>query len=588
MFRTYFKITFRNIFKHKVYSIINIIGLSIGISSFILIILFVLNELNYDKFNKKYENIYRLEHGDWAMLGTIYSDLIKENFEEIESSTRIDVVFGEKGTAKYKNKTLALNHLILTEKYFFDIFTLPVLEGSLEHSFTNTHHIILTKDFAKELFGDKNPIGKIVQYNDIFEFKVTAIIDNVEHFHIPIKAIAPFVLLKEITGYEQFLEMYDGWNYLTYLLLKPETKLKDLEIKINNFFEGIANWEEDEAEFHLRPLKNIYLSDNIPFEKVCIHGNTKLVVIFIVIAILILLIASINFINLTTSRASIRTKEIAVKKVLGASRKQLIFQLLGETMTMMLIATFLSIGITELILPYFNILMNTNISIDSLLEPISFLIFCIGIFILGMIAGFFPAIYLTNFEAINILQGNYRHLKYNSLYRKILIIFQYTSSIILLIGTLLIFKQLFFMKTKDLGFDKKNIVTLHLSKSIFFNKKKFRERLINSEYIQNLSFSNQIQGDISWQETWNINGKECLFTLLPIDPFYMEVMGISIKKGRNFNQYLTGDPLIINSKKDNYACILNESAVKNFEIKQPLGKILPSNLGNYSFNAYMV
>ncbi len=576
----FFKIIIRNILRYKVYSFVNILGLSIGITSFILIFLFVVNEINFDRFNKKYKRIFRVEHKEWAMLGTIYSDLIKETFPKIvENSVRIDILFGETGIVSYKNKIIRLNNLILSENSLFDIFTLPFIKGNKNKALKDPYSIILTESLSKKIFANENPMGKIIKYDDKLEFTVTGIIKDVKNSHIQIQAIAPFILLKKFTNYDKFLEMYDSWNYYTFLILKNKNQKKELENKINLFFDGIAMWKDKKPEFHLRALKDIYFSNNITFEKACLHNDGIFIYVFVLIAIFILIIASINFINLTNARASIRLKEIAIKKVFGASKKNLIFQFLSEAILITFFASFLAISTTEILLPYFNDFFQKNINLTLINQFVSWSSFFLGIILLGILSGIYPAFYLSSFKIISILKNEFKTLKSTNLFRKILIIFQFSISIILIISTLFVFKQLNFLKNKSLGFDKNHILTLNLSRDIFFKKKLLKEKILSSIYVESISFSNQIQSEIIWQENWQINKKECSFSFFPIDPSYINVAGIKLKAGRNFDENNIFDEINM-EKKQRYSCILNETALKSFGFKEnPIGKKIPSYWG---------
>jgi putative ABC transport system permease protein len=567
MFSNYLKIAWRNIYKYKLYSGINILGLSIGLSTFLIVVLFLKNEFSYEKFNTKMDHIYRLEHGEWSILGTVYADMVKTNFPEVERATRFDIWSAGGAVLKHDDHIQKIKNIVFADAAVFDIFTFPFIQGNAVQALETPLSIVLTHSTARRIFNDENPIGQEIKYNNQFFLKVTGVIDDVQNFHIPINAIVSFNTLNVIYNDANFLTQFDSWNYPTFLLLKPNADITTLENKINALFSKYKTffWDEKGHQFHLRPLNNVYFSGETKYGY-GIHGNMERIYIVISLAIVILLIACLNFINLTTARASLRAREVGVRKVLGAYRVRLIVQFLGESIMMCGCACVLAIILVLLLLPYFNRLFDMTLSFDSI-DTMDMILFSIaGIVVLGMLAGIFPALHLTSFRAAVVLKKSKNKDMAAIRFRRVLIGIQFAISSMLIIGTLVISRQLNFLKSKNLGFDKSLILTIPVNKDIVSTWQSFKNRLLNHPEITNVSFSFFPLGEVGWIQSWDIEGEQMSSNLLFVDPEFIPMLDIQIIDGRNYSWNMETD------KWTSY--IINEEAARRLPPGPVVGRKL--------------
>jgi len=568
MFSSYFKFALRNIIRSGSQSVINIVGLAIGIALFILIMVFVQNELSYDKFNKNIEQVYRLEHRDTSVMAAPIGKEVARQFPEIQKFVRFS--FWEDRLIKYKDKVISLN-FVWADKTVFDIFSFPFVKGNPGKSLDGPLSLVLTESTAKLLFGDEDPIGKTVQYNNSsYHYEVTGVIKDIENFHMKINSIASFQILADMFG-KEILESYDdGWQHPTYLLLAKNSNIGNLEDKINNHFDGKNIWKEEKPRFRLRGLKEIYFANDVKYgEGYRKQGSLQTIYTLGAIALFILLIACINYINLTTARASLRAKEVGLRKVVGAHRERIIMQFLVESIVISFMAFILAFILVELFLPGFNNLISSDLKIHYFSSPLLLLCFTVGIILVGILSGIYPAFYISMFQPNAILKGEKTKGGRAYLFRRILVTFQFTISIILIIATLSVFKQLEYMKNRDLGFNKENMVYLPLNHNIYRKKDVFKEKLLSHPDILNVSYSCRVPGEILWQWDVEIDGVIKEISANAIDPDYFEMMGIKLIKGRNFSWDMKTD------KRQKF--LMNEEAVKLFGLKSPIEKIVDNS-----------
>ena len=575
MFKNFLKTALRNLTRNKVYSFINIFGLAIGVSVFIIISLFIHSELQYDQFNKKIDNIYRLDRDDWGILGTAYGPEVKSKFPEVEEFTRFCLNSHSQPLITFENsdKEIKVSNFTFADPQVFDVFSFNFIKGDPETALIDPYTVVLTESTAQKMFGSKNPVGQTFLVDKKHNFKVTGVIEDVSHFHLNISAIGNLSTVGKMNGWEGFLHDLGSWNYPTYLLLKDDVSIASLEKKISNHFEAIFKKKfdnDEEQNFHLKALDDIYFDTETKYEIKVNHGNINFIYIFIAIAIFILVIASINFINLTTAKAASRSKEVGLRKVVGGHRKQLIGQFLSESVLISLFAFILSIGFVELLLPQFNDLLQGDISNHYYRLPFFWLIFLAGILIIGVISGLYPSFYLTSINAISAIKGEKTKGRRGAGFRRGLTVFQFFISVILIIGTIIIFRQIEYMKNKDLGFEKEHHIYFSLTGQIKSQKKAFKDELLKQPEIKGITFTARPAGQITWQETWNINGEGRQFTYQPADPDYVETMGLEVTEGENLSWNKT-------SHKKRRAVLINEEAVSHFELKDPVGKIIHTN-----------
>ncbi|MFX0141679.1 MAG: ABC transporter permease [Candidatus Hodarchaeota archaeon] len=564
MLKYYIKMAFRILKKHKMYTLINIGGLAIGIAVTIPIILFVVNELSYDRFHENYNRIYRLVDYEGSRPNTAtaaaYANWIQNKFPEVEKITRLDV---NEGIIRYGKSYIQLNHIVFADNSVFEIFSFPIIQG-YPNALEKTHAIVLTESTAKKLFGAVNPIGKIVQYENEFDFTVTGIAkDMLKNSSIQAEAFVSFISYKDVWDHHFNVMESEGHRcFETYLLM---TQIHDKKVFNKKLNDGIKQRFDSNTDFRLEPFKAVYFDNKVEDDGIK-HGNLKFVTIFIIISIVILIIAAINFINLTTARTSVRAKEVGINKVIGAHKHSLIIQFLGESILISVVALFIGFILAEIVIPIFNSIIGYELEMSSLYRPNLILLFILGTGILGILSGWFPALLFSGFNLNSVLKGENVKGAKGEFFRKILIIFQFTVTIVLVIITLIVTKQVGFVKQKDLGFDKECILNLNWNNDIGDHVDVFKHRLYQNPNIKKIAFSSVIPGYINSSIGLNKGGKHKTLQTFYADPDYAEVMDLKIIKGRDLSWDIKSDCY----KYRDGAILLNETAVKYLELEDPL------------------
>jgi len=572
MFINYFRTAFRNILRHKAYSIIIVLGLTIGVATFGLILQYVNHELSCDRFNEHFRSTYRLEHGEWALNGTAYGPEIAAQFPEIISSSRVSVWEGAAVTIKKGNDLLKLENMIYADSGFFKVFSMRFIKGNPEHSLDLPNSIVLTESTAKKIFGNEDPMNKSFMVNNKVTLTVTGIIRDVNRFHLKVNAISSFVTLMEYYDRPGFLTQHDMWNYYTYFTLKENADPDFLANKINGFYKGRHIWQEMEPDFLLRPLGDLYFT-HVKIDMPQTRANRRMLLYYLLIGIIVLAIACVNFINLTIARATTRSREIGVRKVMGAKRNNLLTQFLGESIIYAFIATEFSLVLMDILQPGFNSLVQRNLSLFLLDWPwIVFLVLVLPILI-GLIAGIYPAFYLTRFKPVITLKNEKTRGRGSLFFRRILIVGQFTISIVLIIATLTVHKQLGFLQNTDLGFTRENIININLNASLQKHLELFRSELLRDANIKAVSWSTQSMESITQQNSILIGEERKQYTFLGMDSEFLPLMDVKIKEGRVFQP---------NSPADSGKVILNEEAVNYFGLKEPVtGQFLGTGPDRY-------
>ncbi len=578
MFRTFLKIAFRNFFRQKGHSLINILGLAIGIACSILIILFVSYELGYDKYNKNHDRIYRVAVDALAGNTEIYQTytsaplpaaLLKE-YPEIEKITRI-AISGEVKT-RYGNNVFNEDRIFEVDTTFFEIFSYKMVLGDIETALDEPFSVVLTESMAKKYFANEDPINKVMQF-DTLNFKVTGVIEDVpdqSHFHFDF--LLPLI---------SFDGRYNGtgwwWNeFNTYLLINPETNYRDLEAKFPDFvkkylFEG-RDYNEllasgNKWEFYLQPLTDIHLNSDLAgeFEP---NGNETYIYIFWVVAIFILMMACINFMNLTTAKSTRRAKEVGVRKVCGATKSKLIFQFISESILVSIISLVIGLLLVELLLPSFRDFTGRNLSInyfDNLWIHPALLILAI---IIGLLSGSYPAFVLSSYNPISALKGKLTSRKKAFTLKDLLVILQFTISIFLIIATLTVFSQLRMIQTKDIGFKKQDIIIINNAYLLEEKSNVFKNELRQLPHVLHVAGSNLLPGMRLNNIGFGAEEFDGGFTLNLIccNPEYFDVFNFNMAHGRFFDNGF---------KTDTSAIIINEAALKLIGWEDdPIGKKL--------------
>lgn len=597
MIKNYLKIALRNLWKNKGYSAINIFGLAVGLASCLLITLYVSDELSYDRYNKKADRIYRinsdLRFGGADLHITETSDmmgeLLKKDYPQVEEYTRIYNNEGDK-LIKKGDEFIDEPRIAYVDSTFFDVFTLPAIEGNPNKALFEPNTVVLTETAARKYFNDVHAIGKILEIkNDAstIPFKVTAVIKDIpkeSHFNFEV-----FLSMKNANYQWGQLTSH---NFHTYLLLKPGTDYKAFEkhfdqyidkyvlpyaqqfIKINNMdeFKKAGN----KLDYSLMPLTDIHLKSDFNFE-ITPSGNIQYVYIFSVVALFILILACINFMNLSTARSAKRAKEVGIRKVLGTERKTLIAQFLTESTITAFIALGIALLMAYLVLPFFNDIAAKSLSITNLFnkQVISFLLLLP--FIVGLLAGSYPALFLSKFKPIVVLKSNLNTGFKKSSLRNVLVVFQFAISIMIIIGTIIVYSQLHYIQTKQLGFNKNQVLIINGANALGNNAQAFKNDVLAMEAVSSgtlsayLPVTNSSRSDNSYSKEAVMNTQSGIdMQTWIVDYDYIKTMGMNIVKGRNFSK---------DYGSDSSAILITETTARMLGFDDPVGKTIYSPTG---------
>jgi len=462
MLKNYFKISFRNIIRYKGYSFINIAGLAIGMACCILILSWVLDELSYDRFHESAEDIYRIEtdiHTSTVDIHTAYTSYplctaSKAEIPVVIDGTRYMNLFNDM-LLSHKDRAFYESEIKAVDPNFLQMFNFPLEQGDKNTALEDPSGIVITEKIAEKYFGDENPLGKMVTFNNTYEFTVTGILKNLPHnstFQFDI--LVPLEFMRKIGPFSNSW----GANLLfTYVKLRENSPRED----INAQFTALLNRNVSSLTWDLvaEPLTHIHLYS---FGSGSDPADIKYVYIFSIVAFFVLMIACINFMNLSTARSANRAKEIGLRKVVGATKKNVLFQFYVESVFLSIIAFILAFILVFAFLPQFNRISGKTISFEFFMQP-SFLAGLLAITLFtGIIAGSYPALYLSGFRPVKVLRGALRTGAKSSFFRKVLVVAQFAISIFLIIGTIVVFNQLIYMKNKNLGYDKEHVVYMQM------------------------------------------------------------------------------------------------------------------------------
>ena len=467
MLKNYFKIAIRNLFRHKAFSFVNIFGLAVGITCTVLIMLWVQDELSYDEFFKNADNIYLVLRSDksevMALTSKMLSPVLKTELPEIKNSTSFMKLPESINFLVHSDEKVFEESVILVDENFFELFPFQFKEGNPITALSDPNSIVITEETAKKYFGNADAIDKILDVSAIggkTAMKVSRIIENIPlQSHLQCNVILPASWFKTI--WINF-DNWDDQSFHTYIQLKGNYDLQDLSSKIKQCeVKNFPNQNTQYLDYSLLPLTKIHLyGNNIKFLDTT--GDIKYVRIFIAIALIILLIASINYMNLSTALSLKRSKEVGIKKTVGANRKTLVLQFLGESFILSLIAYLVAILFVELLLPEFNFLAGKKLAI-GFAEPFFLALSVLVIAATGLISGSYPALFLSSFSPIQILKGKLKLNSGNLFTRKGLVVFQFVVFIVMIICTIVVVSQLSFIRNSNLGFDKENLLCIKMT-----------------------------------------------------------------------------------------------------------------------------
>jgi putative ABC transport system permease protein len=575
MMGNHMKIFLRTLKKHKGFSFLNIFGLSLGITGSLLISLWVHSELNINRFNRNYHRIYRLELENDQVLSPGVGKILEGKIPEIEHCIRF--MLRRNSLLSHDHTSITVPAFLWADAAVFDVFTFPLIMGNPKTALKNPNSVILTEKTAQALFADMDPLGQEIRLNQRSSYTVTGLIKEFPGFHLPFAALASFKT-QEAANPRRFVEMmHDGFEHPTFVLLSENHNAVDTAQKINRFFKEQEIFKD--PKFLLRPLKDVYFTPSVLAG--ARSGNRSLVYVFVLVAFFLLFIAAVNFINLSTARAARRAKEIGIKKVIGFQKKNLVFQFLMETVGMSLVSFFFGLAIVKISLPAFNRMIAGNLSIHSLTAPLNLAGCTAAAVCLGLIAGFYPAVYLASLQPVPALRSEGSFSRKSGSLRRGLVVLQFSISLILIIGTLTVLKQVHFMKHSSLGFEKEHVIILHMNSQFRSKGEVFKQKLLQHPGILNASFACRVPGENWWRWGLDIPGVQDYIKVNSIDPDYLEVMGMELLQGRNFSWDQTTDRWN-QGENGRRKIILNETAVRILGLDSPLGLIGgPSRLSRY-------
>lgn len=562
-----FKFSIRNLLRQKYYTLINILGFGLGITIFAFVSIYVVDQHLYDRWVDDRDRIFRLEADDWAIQGTLQGPYLAERIPGIEASCRVDLYTMSQADFRLGDQLVPVSEVIMADSSFFELFPARFISGVPETALSEPRSIVLTRRQAEIMFGTIDVVGHTLQFRSEYTLQVTGVIEDMRHFHIPLNAIVPFHFLAELAGDPEFLRRFDSWNYFTFFLMHPTADKKETEVRINqamqDYFLEHAG-EEFPLTYHLRPLPDIFFSEDLAYEPPIRHGSKRTVRSFALLAAIVLGIAVINFVNLATARAAKRSKEVGVRKLLGSPRKKLVGQFLMESVITTAVAVLLALVLIETFLPRFNSMAGTVFRTGDLGLGLTAALLIAGVLIVGFLSGIYPAIYMTAFQPLSTLKGERTRGKKGVFFRKVLIVFQFTVSIALIAATLLVQEQIHFMKSQELGFDRDNVI--YFMGPPNNRKEAFKSAILEHPDVLDVSFSNAVPGYITWQDGASVNGIRKQHTFLPAHHNYLNLMGIEPIAGRHFDPDLRSEHLEV--------IMINETAVNFFELKGSYEEVL--------------
>ena len=585
MFKNAVKVALRNMKRQKAYSLINILGLAVGMACCILILLWVQDELSYDRYHEKADQIYRVvvkgrmsnRDINFSSSPAPLAKVLVDDFPEVQEATRF--LRSRNVLVRYKDIHFNESLMLYTDPSFFSVFSIPLIKGDPQKALSQPNSVVITKAAALKYFGDQDPIGETLTMNNRVDFRITGLAENIlqnTHFHSDF-----FVSLITIPDSQS-----PNWfsnPYHTYIVLKEGASPDELQVKFPGIITRyVGPWaqkimgitmEQFQASgntfgYFLQPVTSIHLHSDLEYELEP-NGSVTYVYIFSVIAFFILIIACINFMNLATARSANRAKEVGVRKVLGSNRSRLIRQFLVESIMLSFISLVFAVVIVELLQPVFNNLsgkqLNINLSGNWILLP-GFL--AVMLFV-GVLAGSYPAFFLSAFHPISVLRGKRIAGMKSSWLRNRLVVFQFTISIILLVGTFVVYRQLEYTRNKKLGFEKEQVLVVQRAHNLGPQKEAFRNELLKHPGVINVAYSNSVPGRHFGDWTHRAEGAPAdeivRMFILRADFNYLDTLQMDMVSGRYFSQARPAD-------RD--SVIINETAVKTFGLENPVGKRL--------------
>ncbi|MFK8007622.1 MAG: ABC transporter permease [Saprospiraceae bacterium] len=585
MFKNYIKLSWRNLTKNRSHSLINLLGLSIGIACCLLILLWVTDELSFDKWNEKSDRIFRVTnevnfggmHKHYAVSPSPVGPALRSDFPEVEAIVR----FRNYGSSLVKrgNQSFNESNIIYCDSTLFDVFSLQMINGNSQEALVAPSSVIINESTARKYFPNDNPIGKLLNFDNKDDLMVTGVFKDMpdnSHFNYD------FFISLSGNKESQTVDWLSN-NFYTYYVLREGTDVAAFEAKIFPLFRDKyitpqitqffgATYEDFKKDgsfikYHFQPITDIHLNSDLAME-LSANGNIQYVWTFVLVALFILLIACVNFMNLSTARSSVRAKEIGVRKVLGSLRSNLIHQFLIESILIAGMAFVLGIGMSYFALPYFN-----NLADKQLFLPFANIVFwvvsIIGILLIGLLAGSYPAFYLSAFKPVKTLKGKILDKGGNLNLRNGLVVFQFLIAVLLIVGTLVINQQIHFIQNKKMGFDREQVLILENAETLEERAFTLKKELLNHSKIYSVSITGFLpvpsyRSNSPLCQNQEIVGGNCVsLQMWDVDEAYIPTFGMELIAGRNFSpEMLT----------DSNAVIINETAAGILGFENPIGE----------------
>jgi putative ABC transport system permease protein len=574
MIKNFFVIAVRNILKHKVFSFINVTGLAVGLAASLLILLWVQDELSFERFNRNAGTIYRVEENQFYS-GARYHVTVtpfpsgpewKQRIPEIAEQVRVQP-WMPRMLFRQDDKVFFETSIVAADSAFFDMFSFQLQTGDAASALTSPHSIVLSEKLARKYFGDENPLGKSITIENRYQFMVTGVLKPLpKNSMFNFEALIPFMFLKEIGA------MDNNWgsnSIFTYVRLDKNSDIESVNRKLTDIV--LEHAPETVTKYLLFPLLDIHLHQQFGFKES--KGPVIIVYIFSLIAFFVMLIACINFINLSTAKASSRGKEIGIKKVAGADQLSMIVQFMLESLLLVAAAMVLALIIVGLLLHVFNNISGKNFSLSDLLQMKFILSFVAVGLLAALVSGIYPALYLSSFKPVTVLKGELASSRGNGRLRQILVVIQFSLSMLIGIAAIFLYMQLKFMLNKDLGFNKENLIGIQMADNMKSKYYSFKKELGKETLIQGVTASlwNPVMiGSNSGGATWEGKDpdKNVLIGTNGIDYDYLSTMKMELVSGRDFSRDFTSD--IARDTTGNF--LVNEEVVKLMNIGDPVGK----------------
>jgi putative ABC transport system permease protein len=589
MLNNYIKVTYRNLLKYKFYTLINILGLSVGIACVVFIALFVTTELGYDTYNKHMDRIYRVgvkgsitgEQLNQAVTCAPMAKAIANEVPHVEKVTRI-ARFGD-WLVRYNNVRFNETNFLFADSNFFDVFSIPMIMGDPHTALQKPNSVVLTQSAALRYFNNESPMGKMLKIEgDSTYYEVTGIVQLPVNSHFQFDFLGSLSTIQYATNQNWLTH-----NFYTYILFDRDINSNIVTHEINKLvpkyvfpqieqLTGLSTADflgsENNLAYFIQPLKKIHLYSNLQLE-ISKNGDIVTVYIFIFIAILLLVIAGINFMNLTTARSATRAREIALRKVMGSHHGNLVWQFLIESLFFTLIALMVALVIVEIMTPFFQQLINLDISLHSTLNlNFAFFLFIVAIAV-GFLAGSYPAWVLASFDPVLTLKQQTKGALHTGKVRNLLVVLQFSASVFILICTLSMNRQIRFVLHRKLGFAKDNVLIIKRSDGLKTNIGAFKDELRKSPNILAVANSTHVPGKVFWKNAFfhqkNPN-TTYLFNQSVVSEDYDKVLGLKIIQGRTFSK---------SNKEDTSSCVINETAAKMIGLSNPVGTKLFQPIG---------